>query len=909
VVAFVGREAELTTASSLLDRLDADRAGALLVSGQPGIGKTRLLSQVEELARQRGFLTAHTVCLPLTTALPFDPVLGLLRGVRRALPGGMAWPETGTPATDLFPWAVRCIEDATAYGRLVLFIDDLQWSDQASLELIYYCVVRLADLPVGWVLATRPASTMRGVLADLARFDWFERLELRGLSRPEVAQLIAASRDVPAGDELVDAVHARSAGNPFFCAELLTAYRQAGTGLSSPIGDVAAMLPATVTDSIARRFAALSAPEQALVAWTAAVPEPAATELLAELASGGHRPPGAAAEIGGQLERLAEAGFLTAAGNGRWRFQHVIVRDAVYQLIPPLERPGIHSAIADTLPADAAAERAPQLAAAERFDEAAAAYVELGEAALARGRGDDAGALFSRARQLGALDSAVAWRAQGGEVLALIRTARISEARELAAALFRRLETATDSLRLMLLTRYALALVDSSELDAACTAADQLAALDPGTDHEVAAEAGLTRAFVLTMAGDATAALPLAEDAVRAAHASGNGILELRARNRLGLVAGLTRGTSAGRELLAPIALAAEDQGLAVEAGLAWLNLSFFADLDGDGAAMEDAAIRGLQVHHLPPVTEVLLRGNAGVGRMLCGDLDGALTHLLAAVRTAAPLGVATRDRVAVSLAHVHIRRGELAAAHRLLDQLQPAVPGSFEHRRALEPRAMLLEEEGDLIAAQAAYREAGRDDNQPGAECLAGQVRVAVAAGQLKAATACLPRLEAMAERWPAAVWLLEQSRGWLAVGRGRPAEAIERFHRASQGGEAFEAARCELEAARLAGDSQTALAVAARLHSMGARRAADRARAVARSLGARPGRPHVHRGPLSEREFEVALQVAAGQTNADIAAALFLSPRTVERHIGNILGKLGFRSRVEIAAHVAAGNLAGMH
>jgi DNA-binding NarL/FixJ family response regulator len=136
---------------------------------------------------------------------------------------------------------------------------------------------------------------------------------------------------------------------------------------------------------------------------------------------------------------------------------------------------------------------------------------------------------------------------------------------------------------------------------------------------------------------------------------------------------------------------------------------------------------------------------------------------------------------------------------------------------------------------------------------------------------------------------------------------EAIDRFSQASGGGDAFEVARCRLEAARLAGNAKAVLAVAQQMQAMGARRAADRARAAARSLGARPGRPHLHHGPLSEREFEVALLVAAGQTNTDIAAALFLSPRTVERHIGNILAKLGFRSRVQIAAQVATGNLPG--
>jgi DNA-binding NarL/FixJ family response regulator len=92
-----------------------------------------------------------------------------------------------------------------------------------------------------------------------------------------------------------------------------------------------------------------------------------------------------------------------------------------------------------------------------------------------------------------------------------------------------------------------------------------------------------------------------------------------------------------------------------------------------------------------------------------------------------------------------------------------------------------------------------------------------------------------------------------------------------------------------------------------MGAIHAADRARAIARGLGMRPGRRQSGEGVLSAREQEVVQLVAAGQTNAEIAAALYLSPRTVERHVGNILNKLGFRSRVQVASEAAAGRLPG--
>jgi DNA-binding NarL/FixJ family response regulator len=73
------------------------------------------------------------------------------------------------------------------------------------------------------------------------------------------------------------------------------------------------------------------------------------------------------------------------------------------------------------------------------------------------------------------------------------------------------------------------------------------------------------------------------------------------------------------------------------------------------------------------------------------------------------------------------------------------------------------------------------------------------------------------------------------------------------------------------------------------------------------RPGRRHTHAGALTGREQEIAQLVAIGHTNAEIATSLYLSPRTVERHISNILTKLGYRSRIQIATDAAAGRLAG--
>jgi DNA-binding CsgD family transcriptional regulator len=112
---------------------------------------------------------------------------------------------------------------------------------------------------------------------------------------------------------------------------------------------------------------------------------------------------------------------------------------------------------------------------------------------------------------------------------------------------------------------------------------------------------------------------------------------------------------------------------------------------------------------------------------------------------------------------------------------------------------------------------------------------------------------------------------------------------------------------AARLRADREAIVAAIDAYEAMGARHAADRGRAIARSLGMRPGRRRAGAGVLTAREQEIAYLVAAGKTNAEIARSLWISPRTVERHVGSLLGKLGHRSRVELATAVAAGELPG--
>ena len=148
---------------------------------------------------------------------------------------------------------------------------------------------------------------------------------------------------------------------------------------------------------------------------------------------------------------------------------------------------------------------------------------------------------------------------------------------------------------------------------------------------------------------------------------------------------------------------------------------------------------------------------------------------------------------------------------------------------------------------------------------CLAGVVRTAVAQDDVTAARAALDRLEELVKSGPGGGWLRDEARAWVAAGEGHIEDAVPLFRSAAAASPfAYDTARLGLEAARLARDREQIGAAIVSFQQMGAARGADRARAIARGLGMRPGRRRTSAGVLSAREQEVAQLVAAGQTNA---------------------------------------------
>jgi DNA-binding CsgD family transcriptional regulator len=897
---FVGRRAELAHARELLEHVAAGRGRALIVVGEPGIGKTRLLDEIGRLAEPMELLSARAECLPLSTPLPFEAVLEVLRGLKRSGLEDVSTPADGTTGSGLFTAVVAAIERAASQRPVLLMIDDLQFSDAGTRELVHYCVARLADLPVGWVLATRPGREVEGLLHYLTRSRLARRIDLRGLTQDELRELIAAWLEVEVNDELAAAIRDRSEGNIFFAEELLRMLEEQGE-LGSGRASLDGVVPPSVTLAVRERAKRLPVEAREVLAWASLLPEPIEHALLTELVG---------ADVDDAAGLLADATLLREGREG-WHFVHAMIRDAVYTGLPRAERKRRHGAVADALAPVDAVRRAPQLAAAGRTAEASADYLELAESALLRGGAEDAEELYRRARRLAteAGEAVLRRKADAGIVLALLRRGKSASARRRARALVDELRVADDrSERLEFLSRYATALWnDLGDMDAARAAIDEAEPLLGSARGRGLAEAAAARAHILDRGGDPAAALPLAERALDAARGAGDRLLEVRALNCLGLVVGETRDAREGMAIVREAAELAAADRLPDEEALAYLRLSYLSEVCGDEDGHESYARRGLAVTNLPPALEALLRGNVAAASMKKGRLDSALAHLLSARGSAERAGGNTDQRIALQIVLVQIARGDLADAEFLLSRLKPA-RGSWEQFRSLMAWGKLLEERGEHSGALRHFLAASSGDFPAAIWCLSGAVRNAAVVGELDVARTALARAEELASRWPVGSWLVPSAQASLAEAEGRPEDARVLLEQAAAAcGDAFERTGFELRAARLRADRDAIVAAIDAYEAMGARHAADRGRAVARSLGMRPGRRRAAPGVLTAREQEIAYLVAAGRTNAEIARSLWISPRTVERHVGSVLGKLGHRSRVELAAAVAAGELPG--
>ncbi|MBR8639499.1 AAA family ATPase [Streptomyces tuirus] len=365
---FVGRAAELGTLDEVLAGAAAGEPQALLVGGEAGVGKTRLLEEFADAARRRGAVVALGGCVEIgADGLPFAPFSTALRALRRELPEQLAaaaagqeeelarlLPEIGTAAAReagrpdedgmarLFELTARLLERVAADHTVVLALEDLHWADASTRHLLSYLfrTLRTGSLVV---LATYRSDDihrrhpLRPLLAELDRLRTVRRLELARFTRDEVCLQVAGILAQEPDPHQIDAIFERSDGNAFFVEELaVAAHEGCRTGLTDSLRDLLLVRVEGLPEA-AQQVARIVAEGGSTVEYRllAAVARLAEDDLIEALRS------------------AVNVSILTPApGGDGYRFRHSLVREAVSDDLLPGERSRLNRRYAEALESD-----------------------------------------------------------------------------------------------------------------------------------------------------------------------------------------------------------------------------------------------------------------------------------------------------------------------------------------------------------------------------------------------------------------------------------------------------------------------------------------------------------------------------------------------------------------------------
>ncbi|HKP99797.1 MAG TPA: AAA family ATPase, partial [Actinomycetes bacterium] len=253
--AFVGRAVELGQLDAVLDRVERGQPQVVLVAGDAGVGKTRLLLMLADRARRRGMRVLAGACVELgDIGLAYLPVVDALRqladdpeeaellagtaatapGLGRLLPRtNLAEPVDGLTGDGHDQLQVLDAVRAVLVGRserspVVLVLEDLHWADRATRDVVAFLARTLRSGRVALAVSYRSDELhrrhpLRPLLAELVRLPTVERVELAPFTQAELAEHLEAIAGAPLPAEQVEGIHARSEGNPFFAEQLLAA--------------------------------------------------------------------------------------------------------------------------------------------------------------------------------------------------------------------------------------------------------------------------------------------------------------------------------------------------------------------------------------------------------------------------------------------------------------------------------------------------------------------------------------------------------------------------------------------------------------------------------------------------------------------------------------------------------------
>ncbi|HEX6921501.1 MAG TPA: AAA family ATPase, partial [Actinomycetes bacterium] len=475
----VGRSAELAGLATLVG-LGGDRGpgGAVLLSGDAGVGKTRLLAELRDHAQLAGWRVIVGHCLDFgDSALPYlpfseafgrlalespalaeslvaaSPAVARLMPRRRLLAGadatdlrpatdsadggdGEPVPAARMDRADLFEAVHAALTQLGRVAPLLLIVEDVHWADQSTREILSFLFTRQFDAPVGVVASYRSEDLhrrhpLRTVAAEWGRLSGVSRVQLSPLPDDDMRSFVRALHPAPMPERDLLGIVARAEGNAFFAEELVAAAEHG-----------AHALPTDLADLLLVRLDQLDDPARQVVRAAAVAGRRVPHELLAKVV------PLDDAALDAALRAAVESNVLIPVGADGYAFRHALLAEAVYDDLLPGERVRLHSSYAAVLAAREAEGTAAELArharAAHDLVTATRASIQAGDEAMAVAGPDEAARHYETALELLGHDEVAEADGEPVDVVSLV--IRASEASAAAGHVFRAVALLRDQL-------------------------------------------------------------------------------------------------------------------------------------------------------------------------------------------------------------------------------------------------------------------------------------------------------------------------------------------------------------------------------------------------------------------------------------------------------------------------------